>query len=339
MNISESQDGFLGGSSAVELERRDPSSDELSPALQPALRSAKKYVSEARARRTREEYAKQWRAFSEWCEANGLCELPAAPQAVSLYLAARADEGRKVATLAQALAAISQAHQVAGYKSPRTDRLVRETWKGVRRRLGVAPDQKQPVSARDIRNMIDGLPSGLLGVRDRALITVGFAGGFRRSELVALDGADLAFVAEGLEVVVRRSKTDQEGEGLTKVIAYGSDPATCPVRSLQDWLALAGIGEGPVFRNVDRHGRVSDRRLTDHSVALVVKRAAKTAGLSAELFSGHSLRAGFVTEAKKNGADDAAIMDQTGHKSLAMVQRYHRRTKKWEKPASARLGL
>src|SRR4051794_17870533 len=126
---------------------------------------------------------------------------------------------------------------------------------------------------------------------------------------------------------------------MTKVIAYGSDPATCPVRSLQDWLELAGIGEGPVFRSVNRHESVSDQRLTDHSVAVIVKRAAKKAGLSAELFSGPSLRAGFVTEAKKNAADHAAIMDQTGHKSLAMVQRYHRRTKKWEKPASARLGL
>jgi integrase len=339
VTVSEHQDGFSEGASRSALEPRDDSANALPPALQPALRSAKKYASEARARRTREEYAKQWHAFAEWCAANGLCELPAAPQALCLYLAARADEGRKVATLAQALAAISETHQVAGHKSPRTDRLVRETWKGIRRRLGVAPDQKQPVSAKDIHKMIDGLPPGLLGLRDRALITVGFAGGFRRSELVALDGADLAFVAEGLEVLVRRSKTDQEGEGMTKVIAYGSDPATCPVRSLQDWLELAGIGEGPVFRSVNRHGSVSDQRLTDHSVAVIVKRAAKKAGLSAELFSGHSLRAGFVTEAKKNGADDAAIMDQTGHKSLAMVQRYHRRTKKWEKPASARLGL
>jgi len=330
--VSEHQDGFSGGASSAALELLGSGASTLPAALLPVVRSAKKYASEARAGRTRVEYAKQWRAFSGWCTANGLCELPAAPQTLCLYLATRADEGRKVATLAQALAAISETHQVAGHKSPRTDRLVRETWKGVRRRLGVAPDQKQALSVRDLRKMIDDLPPGLLGLRDRALITVGFAGGFRRSELVALDGADLAFVDEGL-------KTDQEGAGLTKVIAYGSDPATCPVRSLQDWLELAGIGEGPVFRGVDRHGRVSDRRLTDHSVAVVVKRVAKKAGLTTELLSGHSLRAGFVTEAKKNGADDAAIMDQTGHKSLAMVQRYHRRTKKWEKPASARLGL
>jgi integrase len=155
-----------------------------------------------------------------------------------------------VATLALALSAISQAHQVAGYPSPRSDRLVRETWKGVRRRVGVAQDQKDPISAKEIRRMMDELPAGLIGLRDRALITLGFAGGFRRSELVALDRADLKFVTEGLEALVRRSKTDQEGAGLTKVTAYGGDPSTCPVRALKDWLELAGIVEGPVFRPI-----------------------------------------------------------------------------------------
>lgn len=225
------------------------------------------------------------------------------------------------------------------HKSPRTHRGVRETWKGIRRRLGVAPDQKHPVSARELRTMIEGLPRGLVGHRDRALLTLGFAGGFRRSELVALQMADFGFVREGVECLVRRSKTDQEGQGLLKVIAYGGDLSTCPVRALRDWLNLAEIGEGPVFRRVTKSFRVGDRALTDHSVAVIVKRAAAKVGPNPEKFAGHSLRAGFVTEAKKNGADNAAIMDQTGHKSLAMVQRYHRRTKKWERPASARLGL
>jgi integrase len=303
------------------------------------VRSATAYASEARSRGTRKAYAKHWAAFTAWCAEHGVCELPAAPQSLALYLAARADEGRKVATLALALSAISQAHQVAGHPSPRADRLVKETWKGVRRRLGVAQDQKDPISAKEIRRMMDELPAGLLGLRDRALITLGFAGGFRRSELVALDCADLAFVSEGLEALVRRSKTDQEGAGLTKVIAYGGDPTTCPVRAVQDWLELAGIGEGPVFRPINRHEQLSDKRLTDFAVAVIIKRTAKKAGLPTPKLSGHSLRAGFVTEAKKNGADDAAIMDQTGHTSLAMVHRYHRRTKKWVKPASSKLGL
>jgi integrase len=313
---------------------------EVVPAEPGALvRSANAYAREARSAGTRKAYAKHWAAFTAWCTAQGVCELPAAPQTLALYLAARADEGRKVATLALALSAISQAHQVAGYPSPRSDRLVKETWKGVRRRVGVAQDQKDPISAKEIRRMMDELPAGLLGLRDRALITLGFAGGFRRSELVALDCADLAFVTEGLETLVRRSKTDQEGAGLTKVIAYGSDPSTCPVRALKDWLELAGIGEGPVFRPINRHEQLSDKRLTDFAVAVIIKRVAKKAGLPTPKLSGHSLRAGFVTEAKKNGADDAAIMDQTGHKSLAMVHRYHRRTKKWVKPASSKLGL
>jgi integrase len=232
-----------------------------------------------------------------------------------------------------------QRERLRGHSSPRSDRLVRETWKGIRRRLGVAQDQKHPVTAREIRQMIDVLPSGLLGLRDRALITLGFAGGFRRSELVALNCDDLRFVDEGLEALVRRSKTDQEGAGLLKVIAYGSDPASCPVRALKDWLELAAIGEGPVFRPINRHEQIADKRLTDFAVAFVIKRVAKKAGLPTPQLSGHSLRAGFVTEAKRHGADDAAIMDQTGHKSLAMVHRYNRRTKKWEKPASAKLGL
>lgn len=317
----------------------EPTIHELSVELEHVADSAKAYAANARAERTREEYQKQWAAFATWCDAHGLCELPAASQTLALYLSARADEGRKVATIAQALAAISQAHVVAGHKSPRTHALVRETWKGIRRRLGVAQDQKQPVSVRDVRAMIEALPRGLVGHRDRALLTLGFAGGFRRSELVALQVVDLNFVREGVECLVRRSKTDQEGEGLLKVIAYGGEPNTCPVRALQDWLDLASLGEGPVFRAVTKAFRVGDRALTAHSVAVIVKRSAKRVGLDPECFAGHSLRAGFVTEAKKNGADDAAIMDQTGHKSLAMVQRYHRRTKKWEKPASARLGL
>jgi integrase len=187
--------------------------------------------------------------------------------------------------------------------------------------------------------MMDELPAGLVGIRDRALMTLGFAGRFRRSELVALDYADLKFVSEGLEALVRRSKTDQEGVGLTKVIAFGGDPSTCPVRAAKDWLELSGIVEGPVFRPINRHEQLSNKRLTDFAVAVIIKRTAKKAGLPTPQLSGHSLRAGFVTEAKKNGADDAAIMDQTGHKSLAMVHRYHRRTKKWVKPASSKLGL
>jgi integrase len=216
---------------------------------------------------------------------------------------------------------------------------VKETWKGIRRRLGIAKAKKDPITAVELRRMMDTAPTGLLGVRDRALVLLGFAGGFRRSELVALDVRDLKFVPEGLEAFVRRSKTDQEAEGFTKVIAYGSDPATCPVRGVQDWLALSGIAEGAVFRPINRHEHIGVKRLSDFAVAVIIKRLADKAGLPTPQLSGHSLRAGFVTEANKNGADYPAIMDQTGHTKLDTVHGYNRRKKKWQKPASAKLGL
>ncbi|MDB4988286.1 MAG: integrase family protein [Myxococcaceae bacterium] len=153
---------------------------------------------------------------------------------------------------------------------------------------------------------------------------------------MALDVADLTFLPRlGMEALVRRSKTDQEGHGRVKLIAHGSDPATGPVRSIQDWRELTGITEGAVFRAVNRHGQLNARRMTAQSVALIVKRAIGETGLSGEQFAGHSLRAGFLTEARGNGAHDSAIMEQTGHKSLAMVHRYHRRTQRWDKPASS----
>ncbi len=302
-------------------------------------RSAEQYASASRADGTVATYTKAWAGFCAWCSEQGLCTLPAMPQTVARYLAARADQGRRPATLNVALSAIAQAHEHAGLQSPIADRLVKETWKGIRRRLGTAPHKKEPINAGELRRMMDGLPTGLIGLRDRALLLLGFAGGFRRSELVALSAADLTFVPEGLEAFLANSKTDQERKGHMKMIAYGSDPSTCPVRAAKDWLELSGIVEGPVFRPINRHETLGAKALTDHAVAVIIKRSASKVGLPIPELSGHSLRAGFVTEAARNGADYPAIMDQTGHESLTTVHGYNRRKKKWEKPASAKLGL
>ena len=309
------------------------------PELAELERAVDRYVESSKADNTLLAYGKQWAAFEAWCLTKAACALPATPETVALYLAACAGAGLAAVTLAQAKAVLTRKHEDAGHTSPCASPLVKQAWAGIRRRLGVAPNQKQPLDADQIRAMYAALPTGVLGLRDRALIGLGFAGGFRRSELVALDVGDLSFVARGLEALVRRSKTDQEGRGLTKNVSRGADPTTCTVRAVQDWLELSLIADGPVFRAIDRHGNVKQTRLSAQSVALVLKRAADAAGLPTRDVSGHSLRAGFVTEAKKHGADDAAIMDQTGHKSLAMVQRYHRRARKWEKPASSKLGL
>ncbi len=189
----------------------------------------------------------------------------------------------------------------------------------------------------ELKAMLQALPEGLLGVRDRALLLVGFAGAFRRSELVSLDVADLSFTSDGLEVTLKRSKTDQEGQGRRIGIPFGSSPHTCPVRSLRAWLDGAGIADGPVFRDVSRRGRVGAVRLSDKAVARLVKRAARAAGLDPARFSGHSLRAGLATSAAKAGKTERAIMAQTGHKSEKMVRRYIRDASLFAENAAAGL--
>jgi integrase len=183
--------------------------------------------------------------------------------------------------------------------------------KGIRRRLGRAQNTKDPLRTDDMRRLLQATSSGLIGARDRALLLLGFAGGFRRSELVALNVADLAFVKEGILVAVRRSKTDQEGQGMEKAVTYGSDPSSCAVRAVRDWLELSGLTEGAVFRPIDRHGNIAAKPLTDFAVATVIKRTAKKAGMATPKLSGHSLRAGFVTEAAHGGADYIDIMKVT----------------------------
>lgn len=308
-------------------------------ALAPELvASARAYAAAATSDRTRRSYAGAWRTFTAWCEARGLCPLPASATTVALFLSARADEGRKAATLALDLAAISQAHKVVGHASPRGTAEVQAVLKGIRRARGTAQTKKAPVLVPELRAMVGGLPSGILGTRDRALLLLGFAGAFRRSELVELNAGDVRFTDDGLEVTLRRSKTDQEGEGAKVGVPFGSDPSTCPVRSLRRWLEAADLGQGPLFRSVNRHGRVGGS-LTAHAVALIVKRAAERAGLDPASYSGHSLRAGLATAAAKAGKPERVIAKQTRHKSIAVLRGYIRDAELFSENAASGIGL
>jgi len=188
----------------------------------------------------------------------------------------------------------------------------------------------------DVRSMVAELGDSAIDVRDRALLLVGFAGALRRSELVALDVADVAFEKQGVVLALRRSKTNQEGNDERIAIPYGSDCTTCPVRALQAWLEL--VDDGPLFRSIDRHGNVGGR-LSDHSVALVVKKLANVAGLDAAKVAGHSLRSGFATSAARAGKSEAAIMRQTRHKSVTVARRYIRQGTKWDDHAGHGIGL
>jgi integrase len=187
--------------------------------------------------------------------------------------------------------------------------------------------------------MVDASDAGMIGARDRALILLGFAGAFRRSELVGLDVEDCAFGKDGLTVTLRRSKTDQEGAGRRIGIPFGSNPETCPVRTMQTWIERAGIGAGPLFRSINRHGQVQPGRLSGIDVARVVKKLAQRAGLDAAKYAGHSLRAGHATSAAIAGASERSIMNQTGHRSVQMVRRYIRDGSLFRENSAGKLGL
>jgi integrase len=316
---------------------------ELRARLGATAERARDFAERARATSTRRAYRHDWRHFSAWCDEHGLPALPAAPETVALYLADLAGrpepERPKVATLARRLAAIARAHRDAGADSPVRRAPADIVWRGIRRELGAAPAGKTPLLTADVRRMVEYLPDGLAGARDRALLVIGFAGAFRRSELVALDVADVRRGPHGLTIVIRRSKTDQEGHGRLVGLPAGAHALTCPVRAYTDWLAIGGITRGPVFRPVTRYDTLRSTRLTDQSVALIVKRAAVGAGLDPAPYGGHSLRAGLATAAAQAGVGERAIMAQTGHRSVLMVRRYIREGSLFRDNAAAALGL
>ncbi len=310
---------------------------ELASLAQSAER-ARGYAEQASASSTKRAYSHDWRHFTTWADARGLASLPAEPATVAMYISDLA-ELYTVSTITRRLAAISQAHQLSGLPSPTKDARVSKVLKGIKHKLHTAQRGKAPATIEALRAMVEHLPAGILGQRDRSLLLLGFAGAFRRSELVSLDTADIQITKQGAKILLRRSKTDQEGAGATKGIPFGLYPDTCPVRSLQAWLAAANIASGPIFRPIDRHGNVRPSRLTSDAVARIVKRAAGAAGLQAGEFAGHSLRAGLATSAAAAGVSERSIMKQTGHKSVQMVRRYIRDGDLFRDNASGQVGL
>jgi site-specific recombinase XerD len=303
-----------------------------------SLDRAREFARHSKAENTLRGYRADWRDFCGWCERNAQRPLPASPEVVAAYIAECA--GRlKVGSIQRRLNAIAEAHKAVGADSPTAAGIVRNTLKGIKRTLGTAAVQKAPALTADIRAMVESTDAGLIGARDRAIVLLGFAGAFRRAEVVGLDVADLAFGRDGLTVTLRRSKTDQDGQGRNVGIPYGSNPETCPVRTLQEWLERAGVIDGPVFRALNRHGHVQPGRLSPGDVARVVKKLAQRAGLDPAKYAGHSLRAGHATSAAASGASERSIMNQTGHRSVQMVRRYIREGSLFRENSAGKLGL
>lgn len=287
---------------------------------------------------TRTARRKDWADFERWCSSHGVKSLPADPATVILYVTDLAQR-LKVSTITRRLSSISTIHQAAGHPSPSKDVRVRAVVKGIRRTLGVASREASPATIAEIRKICYSLGDSPLDVRDRALLLVGFAGALRRSELVSLTVEDLEWRTEGVVALIRRSKTDQVGEGRRVALPHGSDPATCPVRALKAWLSIAGIAEGPVFRSISRHGRIAEDRLSEQSVSLVVKRRVFAVGIDPDRYSGHSLRAGFCTSAAMTGASERAIAAQSGHRSVQVLRRYIRIGEVFTDSAVTDLGM
>ncbi len=287
-----------------------------------------------RAPRTKAAYRSAWQRYARWCQERGVDALPSEPELVAAYLAERADAGRSVATLSLELAAISQAHLVAGLESPRRAPRLAEAWKGIKRlvgqRRGRRPAQKAPLVAADIVAMLEATPAdSVKGARDRAVLALGFAGAFRRSELAALNVRDLELVpARGMRVTVRVSKADQEGEGAVKRIPFGR-PGSCPVRAVEAWREVGGIDAGPLFRRVRRGGHPGEGALSGHAIACIIKDAAGRVALDPARYSGHSLRAGHVTSQLEAGVDSLTIRRATGHRSDRILAEYDRRRDVW----------
>jgi len=309
--------------------------------LEELIQKTKTFVAAAKAPATLKAYRNDWRDFETWCREHQLPSLPSTPETVALFIADRASTLAS-GTITRRLTSITKAHQAAGFtNSPSTTRhfVVGETLKGIRRTIGAAQHGKDPLLSADIRRIVAARREDLLGLRDSALVLVGFAGGFRRSELAGIHLCDLKFSADGVVVAVRKSKTDQEGAGREVGLPFGASQDTCPVRALSQWLDRAAIREGPVFRSVGRYGHVSLRGLHTDSIGKLLKRAAGRAGLKVEELGGHSLRAGCVTQAAMNGVREFVIMKQTGHKTIATLRRYIRSGEIFRENAAAGLGI
>jgi site-specific recombinase XerD len=295
---------------------------------------ARAYASAEKAAATRRAYGADFSIFRAWCEGRQLKPIPASPATVAGFLAHEASRNVRASTIGRRVAAIRYAHKLAGLDTPTDDERVKATVRGIRRTLGTAKSKKAPATAEHLLAMAANTGAGLKGVRDRALLLVGFAGAFRRSELVALDVSDIEETSDGMKITIRRSKTDQEGTGQVIAIPYGK--ITCPITALKEWIGVAGIQSGAIFRSVNRHGCVG-ARLTDQSVSDIVKEHAARLRLDPNQFAGHSLRAGFLTSAASRGASIFKMMDVSRHRSVDTLRGYVRDAELFKDHAGAGL--
>ena len=280
----------------------------------------------SKANNTVRAYKSDFEDFGLFCAQNGFKSLPSDPKVVSLYLTYLSTKDVKMSTLKRRLVSIGVIHKLKGHYLDTKHPSIIENMMGIKRRKGSIQKGKKPLLINNLKILINVIDKEkneeIKKLRDRSIILIGFSGGFRRNEIVSLDYDDLEFVQEGLKISLKRSKTDQFGEGLVKGLPYFENSKYCPVISIKKWIEISKISSGAIFRRFIKGSKLSHNRLTDQSVALLIKHYLKLAGIESKNYSGHSLRSGFATSAAESGAEERSIMAMTGHKSTEMVRRY-----------------
>ena len=282
----------------------------------------------SKANNTVRAYKSDFNDFELFCAQNGFKSLPSEPKIVSLYLTYLSTKDVKMSTLKRRLVSIGVVHKLKGYYLDTKHPSIIENIMGIKRRKGSIQKGKKPLLINNLKQIINVIDKEKIEeikkLRDRSIILIGFSGGFRRNEIVSLDYEDLDFVEKGLKIRLKRSKTDQFGKGFIKGLPYFDNSQYCPVVSIRKWIEISKINSGPLFRRFIKGSKLSDNRLSDQTVALLIKDYLEIAGIESRNYSGHSLRSGFATVAADSGADERSIMAMTGHKSTQMVRRYIR---------------
>jgi len=308
------------------LQINPKSKSEVSNNIQELKKETLLNLEHSKAANTIRAYQSDFNDFRIFCSKNSFRSMPTDPKIVSLYLTQLSTNEAKMSTLKRRIVSIGVIHKLKGHYLDTKHPSIIENLMGIKRRKGSIQKGKKPLLINNLKEIIDAIDQQnkeeVKKLRDRAIILIGFSGGFRRNEIVSLDYEDLDFVQEGLKINLRKSKTDQFGEGFVKGLPYFDNSQYCPVVSMQKWIEISKINTGALFRRFNKGSNLSENRLSDQTVALLIKEYLKLVGIDSKNYSGHSLRSGFATSAAESGAEERSIMAMTGHKSTEMVRRY-----------------
>ena len=296
----------------------------------------------SKATNTLRAYKSDFKDFGAFCAKHGFNSMPTEPKVVSLYLT-HLSKNSKISTLRRRLVSIGVVHKLKGHYLDTKHPVIIENLMGIKRKKGSIQTGKKPILINHLKQIINVIDEQKIEkikkLRNKTLVLIGFGGGFRRTELISINHEDIDFVQEGVKITVRRSKTDQFGEGMIKGLPFFSNEKYCPVTNLKNWLILSKIKTGPIFRRFAKGSILTRHRLTDQSVVLIIKDCLKLAGIENQNFAGHSLRSGFATVAAESGADERSIMAMTGHKTTQMVRRYIREANIFKNNALSKIKI